>query len=572
MEPMCSEIPFFSSLQSDGVLLPGGKTTTNMEKIYISSCSLLEHPSNDTLVLYGLDERGLRVLIDITDPIWTLYLRPSDCLRCEGGLRDISNNIHFEETCKYILGDSGNVCKDLVKLTIASLAIHRQVMSFLKQREIRVFTDQCSILPCHSGALANNSFLGVYTYYSLSNDLLITDTTNPNDFPCGNLRIQRYVKTVAKAFKKLSSSGQPPKQKLGLLTAAFRSSTQGEGRFYLESVSLRSDVGRTILFKNEKERQLLETLALHVREENMDFLLCNVDREFIPLCKCFVQHQLFDELNSLLSIDPRVKPQIREKKSNSYVKGFGVAVLDCPPEIDCGIETLENFVEMVRQAGANAVASARDGGMSVLPSVVYNINYARTLRQLGMVTEMEKKVENSPVKGGLVLDPVPCYTADPVFVLDFASMYPSIVQTFNICKSSRLGALSTDACFEVGSWRLALQQDRRGILPILVDKWLNVRQEAKQEKSPSRERAAKTCLVSLVGQNMSSKMDNPFCSSELANVITAIGRSLLEALCDKTPDFAHPLMDGPPIVLYGVSKFPSLLLYNFDIYFQYFIQ
>lgn len=533
-----------------------------MEKIYISSCSLLEHPTNDTLVLYGLDEKGLRVLIDVTDPIWTLYIKPSDCLQCERGLREICNDIHLEETQKCLLGDSGNVHKDLVKLTVASLVIHRQLLSFLKRQEIRVFTDQCSILPCHSGALANNGFHGVYTHYSLLKDFSLTDTTNPNDFPCGNSRIQRYVKTVARAFRNLSCPGQPPK-KLCFLTTTFGISSWGEKQFYLESVSLRSEVGNTLFFKKGEERHLLETLALHVREESTGFILCNVDREFIPLCKRFVHHQLFDELNTLLSVDPRVKPEIREKKSNSFIKGFGVAVLDCPPEIGCGTQTLENFVEMVRQAGANAVASARDGGMSVLPSVVYNINYARTLRQLGLVAKLEKKVEVSPVRGGLVLDPVPCYTMDPVFVLDFASMYPSIVQTFNVCKSTRLGASSTDPCFRVGSWKLALPQDRKGILPILVNKWLDVRQEAKQDKSLSRERAAKTCLVSLIGQNMSSRIDNPFCSTETASIITAIGRGLLEMLRDKMPDFEHPLMDGPPIVLYGVSNFLCIFIYFF---------
>jgi len=156
--------------------------------------------------------------------------------------------------------------------------------------------------------------------------------------------------------------------------------------------------------------------------------------------------------------------------------------------------------------------------------------------------------EESSYEGGAVLEPLAGFYDEPVVTLDFASLYPSIMQRHNLCYSTLLipGAPEPDvkdsSCHAVENvpflgHRFVSTHVRRGLIPMVLEELLAARKLAKKElkaaKDPQtravldgRQLALKVSANSVYGFTGMSQGTLP-CQAIAASV-TAYGRQMIE--------------------------------------------
>ncbi len=241
--------------------------------------------------------------------------------------------------------------------------------------------------------------------------------------------------------------------------------------------------------------------------------------------------------------------------SASYVQGFGVAVLDAKlwmKNKDTCSEMVELFLEQVRVSGGNFVhCNAHNGCMK--PSELYVTAISDQLQRRNIcvpVTKRQRPCVVEHMQGGLVLEPTPCYTFTPVITLDFSSMYATIIESLNICFTTLCSSEDIDSyvTFERGI-HCKRPSSLKGILPEIFRRWKCIREEARDDHI--KEKVIKQCIVSMIGQNLSSNENIPFASPEVGRVVTATGRALLTKAKSLVTEISHPLLAKPPQVTYG---------------------
>jgi len=117
----------------------------------------------------------------------------------------------------------------------------------------------------------------------------------------------------------------------------------------------------------------------------------------------------------------------------------------------------------------------------------------RASKRLGfLVPHVERHAKEEKYPGAVVLDPKCGYYPEPIVVLDFASLYPSIMQAHNLCYSTMLVGgkqealalkLDPDVDCEVtytGDW-FVRKHVRKGILPLILERLLEARKSAKRD-------------------------------------------------------------------------------------------
>lgn len=130
---------------------------------------------------------------------------------------------------------------------------------------------------------------------------------------------------------------------------------------------------------------------------------------------------------------------------------------------------------------------------------------------------------DEPQSGGHVLEPLPGLYSN-VIVLDFRSLYPSLIRTFQIDPLNLLGegADVTDTIVAPNGARFAR---RRGILTELLDAILPERERARRAGDQVKSQAIKILMNSFYGV-----LGTPACrfyDPRLANAITGFGREML---------------------------------------------
>ena len=86
--------------------------------------------------------------------------------------------------------------------------------------------------------------------------------------------------------------------------------------------------------------------------------------------------------------------------------------------------------------------------------------------------------DDAGYEGATVLDPIKAYYEEPIATLDFASLYPSIMQAYNLCYSTLLShddikKLPEDAYMKSPSNDyFVTSTTRKGILPQILDELL----------------------------------------------------------------------------------------------------
>lgn len=153
--------------------------------------------------------------------------------------------------------------------------------------------------------------------------------------------------------------------------------------------------------------------------------------------------------------------------------------------------------------------------------------YIREARKKGLVsptTQFSNKEER--IKGGFVMTPVPGLYHN-VLVLDFKSLYPSIIKTFNIDPASFIGKNKKPKSEEVVcAPNGACFLNQEGILPKIIERLHEAREKAKREKRELSSYAIKIIMNSFFGV-----LASPNCryfSLDMANAITNFGQEIIK--------------------------------------------
>ena len=147
--------------------------------------------------------------------------------------------------------------------------------------------------------------------------------------------------------------------------------------------------------------------------------------------------------------------------------------------------------------------------------------YLPRLHRLGFAAPNLKDIQTTEhAAGGYVFDPVPGIYED-VVVLDFKSLYPSIMQTFKIDPYSLL-MKDVDTIETLNGYKFSYSHH---ILPDFIDELMNQRDAAKKKKDKQLAQAIKILMNSLYG--VMGSYNCRFYHPDLPRAITGSGHQLL---------------------------------------------
>ena len=154
------------------------------------------------------------------------------------------------------------------------------------------------------------------------------------------------------------------------------------------------------------------------------------------------------------------------------------------------------------------------------PIASLDIMYLKELHEKKLVAPTNRNfTDSNQIEGAYVINPKKGFYKD-IFVLDFKSLYPSMIMTFNIdpftyCKNGEIEAPNG-----------ARFSKERGILPDLIYRVYKERDIAKKEKDNIKSYALKTTMNSFYGAVASPK--SRFYNRDVGGAITSFGRFIIQ--------------------------------------------
>ncbi|HDD72678.1 MAG TPA: DNA polymerase elongation subunit, partial [Candidatus Aenigmarchaeota archaeon] len=151
--------------------------------------------------------------------------------------------------------------------------------------------------------------------------------------------------------------------------------------------------------------------------------------------------------------------------------------------------------------------------------------------------EKRERVRKTELKGGFVLEPKKGLHNN-VIVLDFKSMYPSIIRTYNICPTTLIKNTDVKNAIETPSGARFVPRDvREGIIPKILEKLMKERQIAKKKLAKETDPIKKRVYFSK--QWALKIMANAFYGYlgyarariydlSIANAVTSLGREIIQ--------------------------------------------
>lgn len=172
---------------------------------------------------------------------------------------------------------------------------------------------------------------------------------------------------------------------------------------------------------------------------------------------------------------------------------------------------------------------------------------------------------NAEFQGATVLPPTPNFYEDPIATLDFASLYPSIMQAHNLCFSTvildeeeRSNTHISTSTYDIGAQRATFVNSEtvKGILPSILQHLLTARKQAKKDMEAatdpfqqqifnSRQLALKISANSMYGFT-GVQTNGMYSCLWVANTVTLTGRAMIDA----TKNFVEENYPGVKVV-YG---------------------
>jgi DNA polymerase-2 len=160
--------------------------------------------------------------------------------------------------------------------------------------------------------------------------------------------------------------------------------------------------------------------------------------------------------------------------------------------------------------------------------------YIREARKKGLVSPTAKfSNKEQKILGGYVMSPNPGIYHN-VLVLDFKSLYPSILKTFNIDPSSLLKKHEKNSIVSPNN---VYFKNADGILPDIIQKLHEAREKAKKEKRELSSYAIKIIMNSFWGV-----LASPNCryfNFDMANAITGFARMIIQLTAKKIEELGY---------------------------------
>lgn len=200
--------------------------------------------------------------------------------------------------------------------------------------------------------------------------------------------------------------------------------------------------------------------------------------------------------------------------------------------VDYNLEDARLVLEILARTGLVELAVERSllTGMQLdrVGAAIASVDalYLPALRERGRVAPSVGSADAAPIVGGLVLEPRPGLYEN-VLVLDFKSLYPSLIRTFNLDPLTLVpeGAPLADEDVVRMPNGAAFRRQPPGILPDLVARLATERERAKREGRKVAAHALKILMNSLFGV-----LGSPACrffSPAIANAITTAGQYVI---------------------------------------------
>jgi DNA polymerase delta subunit 1 len=231
------------------------------------------------------------------------------------------------------------------------------------------------------------------------------------------------------------------------------------------------------------------------------------------------------------------------------------------------LSVLVNYIEMARVTGVPvSFLISRGQQIKVFSMILRKCRHEKllvpTLRKSG------GPGDEVGYEGATVLEPIKGYYETPVATLDFASLYPSIMQAYNLCYSTLVAPQDigkTDPATYKKSDNGHIFVDssvKKGILPTILDELLSARKRAKKDmkNAPNeferavqngRQLALKVSANSVYGFTGATVGQLP--CVPIASSVTSYGRMLLEttkSFVEETYTKANGF-DHDAVVIYG---------------------
>ncbi|CAM9460494.1 unnamed protein product [Chrysoparadoxa australica] len=148
------------------------------------------------------------------------------------------------------------------------------------------------------------------------------------------------------------------------------------------------------------------------------------------------------------------------------------------------LSVLVNYVEMARVTGVPLNFLLQRGQQIKVFSMLL-----RKCKSVGLlIPNLPKTGGNAETyEGATVLEPKRAFYKEPVATLDFASLYPSIMQAYNLCYSTLvapcdMGKLKEGMAAKSPSNDMFIKASvQKGILPVILDELLSARKRAKKD-------------------------------------------------------------------------------------------
>ncbi len=184
--------------------------------------------------------------------------------------------------------------------------------------------------------------------------------------------------------------------------------------------------------------------------------------------------------------------------------------------------------------------------------------YLRMLKKNSIVANYAGGVEDREerIKGGFVMESAPGIYEN-IVVLDFKSLYPSIMRTFNIDPYSFVEhpPQELDKNLFIRCSNGAVFKNSFGFLPQIIERIWKQRDLAKKRKDETASLALKTLMNSLFGSiaNPASR----YYSLDIGNAITHTGQYLIKLCAKKVEEKGYKVIYGDTDSIFILSKSKS---------------
>ncbi|HEX2959495.1 MAG TPA: DNA polymerase II [Chitinispirillaceae bacterium] len=203
---------------------------------------------------------------------------------------------------------------------------------------------------------------------------------------------------------------------------------------------------------------------------------------------------------------------------------------------------LPNAVERTRRSGR---LLDRPGGSVAAFDYLYLPVIHRKGYVAGDITDARRS--DAPLPGGYVIEPVPGIYEN-VIVLDFRSLYPSIIMTFGIDPL----AFHVKSGVRIKTPAGTTFSRDYPLLPEIIDRLMGARAAAKKDNNPHLSQAIKILMNSFYG--VLGSQGCRFFNPEIATTITRTGQYILKETIRRIPEIS------PYRVLYGDTDSLFVLL------------